>query len=212
MAQEEKTGVPEKHSLQPPTRVALGTVSEGWAGGGLLQLPCPAQRPPQAQRLQPASFQVRAAAGPPEKGTLPEAETNKDKQVLAIPWEAQQALQSPNSQINPKPSSRRCLWAERFTAGQGKAGQDRTQARHRPYRGRVSRRPSNLLVPSTPALLWELIQDDRSLIWPQPCPTPAVGFGRPFGKSPGPCPQCPGQEKAPTWGRGRCEGCGPVCP
>ena len=49
----------------------------------------------------------------------------------------------------------------------GRAGQDRTQARHRPYRGRVSRRPSNLLVPSTPALLWELIQDDRSLIWPQ---------------------------------------------
>ena len=32
MAQEEKTGVPEKHSLQPPTSVALGTVSEGWAG------------------------------------------------------------------------------------------------------------------------------------------------------------------------------------
>lgn len=32
MAQEEKQ-VPEKRSLQPPIRVALGTVSESWAGG-----------------------------------------------------------------------------------------------------------------------------------------------------------------------------------
>lgn len=44
-----------------------------------MQLPLPAQRPSQAQRLQPASFQVRAAAGPPQKGALPEAETKKEK-------------------------------------------------------------------------------------------------------------------------------------
>lgn len=126
MAQEEKRGSQRStvcsHPLGWPWAQCL-KAGLGGGGGGLLQLPCPAQRPPQAQRLQPTSFQVRAAAGPPEKGALPEAETNKDKQVLAFPWEAQQALQSPDSQINPKPGSRRCLWAERVMAGQG-----RTQA------------------------------------------------------------------------------------
>lgn len=125
----------------------MGTVSESQAGG-LLQLPRPAQRPPQAQRLQPASVQVRAAAaGPP-------LSQNKQGQAKSWPFPARRRGPTARSTTSRGPGAP--LWPERVTAGQGG-----TQA---PGAGVSRKRPSPVLR--------------RSLVWPQPCQGAAMRPGQ----------------------------------
>ena len=194
MAQEEKR-VPEKCSLQPPIRVALGTVSESWAGGSVA-VTTPSIKAAWSTKALACILSGKGSCRPSPK--LNQIRTSESWPFLGRRSRPCRAP-TPKSTLNLAPG-----------APCGQSGLWQGRARRRPERG-GARRPSDL-IPSTPALLWELMQDDRSLIWLQSCPAPAVGFGRPFGKSTGPGPQLLGQEHTPTWGRGRCEGCGPVCP
>lgn len=145
----EKQGSQRSTVCSHPLGWPRPTVSESWAGGvgagWSVAVTTPSTKAVSSTKAPACILSGKGSCrpGPPQKGSPRKLKQTRTSQVLAFPWGAA-GLQSPNSQINPKPGSGAAYGQGGFCA---RAGQGKDTG---PRGGGVSRRPSNLLVPHPP--------------------------------------------------------------